>query len=354
EAKQEQQQRHQEQREDAQQRRQEELQKEQEQRQEELQKRQQAYQDRAGDILGDQRGESSYGQYQGGPSDDVTGPVNGDDSLTNPGGSHSHLDSHGRVVTDYPDGSRTTIDPQTQTSTLTEPDGSFHSGPLNAGDIVTNHDGSVSYLDSQGQVETEYPDGSRTTVDPRTGATTLTSPDGTTTSGYLHGGSAPVTNFGSNGLTTGPDHEYELYDPQSVGGSGGQNDSASAASSLGAPGGQGGYPGGMPMGGMGGMGGGGGQGQGGTSERTRNVIDGGGVISNRRRPVAARATGSYDEREARVNTTGGSPYGPGSGGNGGQGQQQTQSGDRERESWVEESEDVWGSDEGSSPAVIGR
>ncbi|WP_432108479.1 AAWKG family protein [Streptomyces sp. AA1529] len=335
--------RHQEQRQDEQQRRQEQLQRRQEERQQQL------YQDRAGDILGDQRGDSSYGDVQNYLPDDITGPVNGDDSLTNPGGSHSHLDPHGRIVTEYPDGSRTTIDPQTQTSTIVDPDGASHSGPLNAGDVVTNPDGSVSHLDSHGQVVTEYPDGSRTTVDPRTGATTQTSPDGTTTSGYLNGAPGPDVP-GSRSPGDQSDYEPELYDPQPGGGQPG----------AGQPNlGQGGSPGGMPMspmmgGGMGGMGGGGGQGQGGSSERTRNVIDSGGAMSNRRRPAAARAAGRYDEREARVNTSGSSPYFPGSGANGGQGQQQTQSGDRERDSWVDEDEDVWGSDEGGSPAVIGR
>lgn len=31
----------------------------------------------------------------------------------------------------------------------------------------------------------------------------------------------------------------------------------------------------------------------------------------------------------------------------------TESGEREREAWVPEEDDVWGTDEGGSPAVIG-
>jgi hypothetical protein len=50
--------------------------------------------------------------------------------------------------------------------------------------------------------------------------------------------------------------------------------------------------------------------------------------------------------------SGGMPFSPPMGGAGGQ--QQTQSGDRERASWVYEDEDVWGTDEGGAPAVIGR
>ncbi|MER0481705.1 AAWKG family protein [Streptomyces sp. Edi2] len=386
EAKQEEQQRHQEQRQDEQQNKQEELRKEQEKKQEELQNKQQQrqeelqnkqqqrqdelqhkqeqYRNQAGDILGRQHDGSSYGDHQSHLPDSITGPVNGDDSLTNPGGSHSHVDSHGRVVTEYPDHSRTMIDPQTQTSTVTGPDGSVHSGPLNAGDVLTNPDGSVSHLDSQGQVVTEYPDGSRSTVDPHTGATSLMSPDGTTNSGYLNGGSGPDTPHAGPGGSRShvgqqPDYEQELYDPQP----GGQSGAGSAAAGLGGPSsGAGGAPGGMPMspgmmgGGMGGMGGGGRGSEGGPSERTRTVIDGGDVVSNRRRPANSRAgNGRYGEGEAVVNTSSGSPFStPMGGGHGGPDRQQTQSGDREREAWMPEDEDVWGSDEGGAPAVIGR
>ncbi|MGW7572936.1 AAWKG family protein [Streptomyces sp. NPDC054765] len=351
-----------------QQQRQDELQNKQQQRQDELQHKQEQYRNQAGDILGNQHGGSSYGDHQSHLPDHITGPVNGDDSLTNPGGSHSHVDSHGRVVTDYPDHSKTMIDPQTQTSTVTGPDGAVHSGPLNAGDVLTNPDGSVSHLDSHGQVVTEYPDGSRSTVDPHTGATSLMSPDGTTNSGYLNGGSGPDTpHSGPGGLRSHgsqqPDYEQELYDPQ-PGGAGGQGGAGSAAASLGGPpSGAGGAPGGMPMspgmmgGGMGGMGGGGGRGgEGGPSERTRTVIDSGDVVSNRRRPSNGRSgNGRYDDREAVINTSSGSPFStPMGGGHGGPDRQQTQSGDREREAWMPEDEDVWGSDEGGAPAVIGR
>ena len=42
------------------------------------------------------------------------------------------------------------------------------------------------------------------------------------------------------------------------------------------------------------------------------------------------------------------------GGGGAPGQTETESSDREREVWEPEEDDVWGTDEGSSPAVIGR
>ncbi|MFI9758994.1 AAWKG family protein [Streptomyces sp. NPDC051963] len=373
EAKQEQQQKEQEAKQAEQEREAEQQQKEQEAKQEEYQRRQEEQQKEYQEQqLNLQREQQQQAEDLVQDQNEITGPVNGDDSLTNPGGSDSHLDEHGRVVTEYPDGSTTTIDPQTQTVTVTNPDGSTSSGPLNSGDVFTNPDDSVSHLDSQGEVVTEYPDGSTTTVDPQTGATTLTSPDGTTTSGYLNGGPGSelpgsgsqgdyegsqvggVNDLGSfNGAQT---PEEELYDPKN-GGSNGQE-----GSGIGAPPpstqGVGGSPGGMPLNqGMGpGRGGGG---DGGPSERTRNVIDGGEVVSNRRRPAAARAgNGRYDEREAVIHTSGGTPFVPpmagAGGGQGEQNRQQTESGDRERDVWAPEDEDVWGSDEGGAPAVIGR
>ncbi|MEU3185084.1 AAWKG family protein [Streptomyces sp. NPDC006923] len=293
-----------------------------------------------------------------------------------------HLDQDGRVVTDYPDGSRTTIDPDTHTATITRPDGSSISGPLNSGDSLPNPDGSVSHLDPRGQVVTEFPDGSTSVLDPSTGEITHTSPDGTTTSGYLNGGGDGTPSYGSPSYGSSssqssygsPSYEEELYDelpyespydrpsPAAAG--------LSAAPMTGTPlntgslpgSGAGGAPmGGMPMGGMpmggGGMGGGG-QGQS-TSERVRNVIDGGQVVSNRgSRGSAGTVGGSPRFRDAeaavRTGTTGGSPYPAPMGGGGAPGQQATQSGDRAREAWVQEEEDVWGTDEGGAPAVIGR
>ena len=115
--------------------------------------------------------------------------------------------------------------------------------------------------------------------------------------------------------------------------------------------------GGMPMGGgMGGMGGAGGAG-GQNGERVRNVIDGD-VVNNRRpRPGTNAGPRRYADDEVRVaasgNTAGSMPFLPPMAGGGAPGTQ-TQSGDRERESWVPEDEDVWGTDEGGAPAVIGR
>ncbi|MFE6777592.1 AAWKG family protein [Streptomyces sp. NPDC057702] len=311
----------------------------------------------------------------------ITGPVVPSDGPFAPDAGVSHVDSHGRVVTDYPDGTRTTIDPDTHTATVTRPDGTPVSGPLNSGDTLPNPDGSTSRLDPDGRVVTDYPDGSRSVLDPETGRTTYTHPDGTTSTGQLNPG-GPDSRPGSGSSTPpygAPSYEEELYDAApyespydralasaSTGGGpdarttdGGipLNTGTLPGSGGGAPGG--GAPmGGMPMGGM--PMGGAGQGGGGqsASERVRNVIDGDRGLSRHARggPGAPGSGRRYDEGGAgrpRTSTTGGTPYLP-SAGPGGSGHPQTQSGDRARDAWVEEDEDVWGTDEGGAPAVIGR
>ncbi|MFJ8232983.1 AAWKG family protein [Streptomyces sp. NPDC094448] len=86
-------------------------------------------------------------------------------------------------------------------------------------------------------------------------------------------------------------------------------------------------------------------------ERVRGTVDDG-------RPVTTRRAGTGQGREefsaagrgSLATASGGMPYMPPMGG----ADRQTESGDRERMSWVEEEEDVWGTDEGGAPAVIGR
>ena len=323
---------------------------------------------------------------------DISGPVN--DGLDLPGGGETRIDANGRVTTDFPDGSSTTIDPLTHTSTVTRPDGTTISGPLNSGDLLTNPDGSATRLDSEGNVVTQFPDGTVQTVDPDTGNTTVNHPDGTTTSGHLNGSlnlpSANAPSYSWDSSAYGG-YEEELYDgspyrspldpspstaPQqsptrqllNAGAFPGLGTSGSEVpglgSSAGGAGGGGAPMGGMPMGGgMGGMGGmGGGMGAGGGSgdngERVRNVFDGD-VVSNRRpRSGASPVRQGYADDEVRVAasgpTTGSSPFLPPMAGGGAPGQTPTQSGDRARDAWVAEDEDVWGTDEGGAPAVIGR
>ncbi|WP_455362409.1 hypothetical protein [Streptomyces sp. SYSU K21746] len=94
----------------------------------------------------------------------------------------------------------------------------------------------------------------------------------------------------------------------------------------------------------------------------RNVIDGS-VVNNRRSRTGAGApvrNGRFADDEVRVAaggpTAGGTPFLPPIAGGGGAPDQQTQtqSGERARDSWVPEDEDVWGTEEGGAPAVIGR
>ncbi|MGW0580775.1 AAWKG family protein [Streptomyces sp. NPDC002920] len=282
----------------------------------------------------------------------VNGPVNGSGSLTNPDGSTSYVDSQGRVITDFSDGTKTIVDPDLQTSTVIRPDGQSTTGPLNADEVLNNPDGSRTYVDSQGQVVTDYPDGSKATVDPDSGVTTVTEPNGNSTTGYLNNGGSGYQY--QDTTTQLPSYEEELYDNAAYGDSASDylagNTAAAAQQQQ-----QSQMPmGGMPLNGMQSpRGGGGGEGSG---ERVRNVIDSDGAISNRARSASRSTNGGFDEREATVATSGGTPFMPpmGGGGSGGPGQQQTESGDRVRDAWVQEDEDVWGTDEGGAPAVIGR
>ncbi|MGW4233544.1 AAWKG family protein [Streptomyces sp. NPDC004980] len=317
--------------------------------------------------------------------DTISGPVYQGDGLPGPDGAFTHMDDQGRVVTEYPDGSKTVIDPSSHSATLTRPDGSSLTGPLNIGDPLPNPDGSLTHLDPQGRVVTEFPDGSTSVLDPDTGATSYTRPDGTTTSGYLNGGTgSPLSGY--DGSSYSPydsygGYEEELYDelpyasPFDRAAASAGTDGSSSAPMIGTPLNTGSLPGssagsgtqaggtpmgGMPMGGMP-MGGGGGGGQGGqgTSERIRNVIDGGQVVSNRQGRGGAASAAARAHEEAPIalprnaTTTSGMPFVP-PGGAGAPTQPQTQSGDRARDAWVQEEEDVWGTDEGGAPAVIGR
>ncbi|MFF0116512.1 AAWKG family protein [Streptomyces prasinus] len=331
----------------------------------------------------------------------ASNPYAEDGTLTNPGGSRTTLDDSGRLVTEHPDGSRVQIDPDNRTATVTRPDGTVETGPLNIGDLLPHPDGSTTHLDRNGDIVTEYPDGTVTTVDPDTGIGTTTRPDGTVITGNLNGslgdlsslsgtGSPPPSSFTSPPFTS-PSYDFgsyeeELYDEspydspyaspatpsmtaaQREAEAGTPLNTGSLPGGLGMNGmnGMGGMPmGGMPMGGMpmGGMGGAGAGNQS-ESERVRNVIDSGQPLNSRGgRPGTVPAARSVQEENnvrvsparASTSTTSGSPFLPMGGTPGGPGgQPQTQSGDRAREVWAQDDDDVWGTDEGGAPAVIGR
>ncbi|GGZ70689.1 AAWKG family protein [Streptomyces subrutilus] len=347
------------------------------------------------DLPGGQLNPGDLPSHMPGPTG---GPVYADSGLTMPDGSATTIDDHGRIVTHHPDGSTVTIDPDLHTATVTRPDGTSVTGPLNTGDLLPRPDGSVSHIGGDGRVVTDYPDGTTTTIDPHTGIGITTRPDGTVISGDLNGDGTLPGGPGSHSSLPGPhrspspdgslgSYEEELYDhtpyePSFAGSSSGsgpvygapgdmgtQLNTGSlpgAGSGAGSASGAGGAPGpmGSPMGGMGGpmggMGGGGGAGGSGTSERVRNVIDDGRTNGGQRggRPRPGGPRGGQEENDVRVSaprtaTTGATPFTP-MGGGAAPGGQQTQSGDRTRDAWVHEEEDVWGTDEGGAPAVIGR
>ncbi|WP_405461917.1 AAWKG family protein [Streptomyces sp. NBC_00101] len=93
------------------------------------------------------------------------------------------------------------------------------------------------------------------------------------------------------------------------------------------------------------------------SERTRSVIGPATSRSRGRGAIRERGTEENTVRTGSVPvTSGSSPFLPpmaGGGASGGR-QQQTQSADRERNAWITEDEDVWGTDEGGAPQALGR
>ncbi|MGW0298788.1 AAWKG family protein [Streptomyces anthocyanicus] len=347
-------------------------------------------------------GDGTSGPLNGGGTGDLIGPggafpVNPGNSLvTKPptssplngdsfGGLGPHLDDDGDLVTDFSDGSRSVFNPTTGQLTQTDPDGHSTTTQLNPGDVIANPDGGETRLNPDGTLTTEFPDGTSQVFDPSDGSLVTTNPDGTHTTTHLNhpdfnispgpgssqlnvpSGVNTPTDFGAspvNGPTShagsGVDGHYLDYDSTpftggTLGGPAGDlavgadNGPASAA------------PGGMPlnpgMGGMGGGGAGGGAGGGSNGERVRNVLGGTGGASLRRpgsSGIVLDGEGLPLRRSGPATTSSGMPMGGSGAPMGGmQGSQLTETGDRERTSWVEEDEDVWGTDEGGAPAVIG-
>ncbi|MBK6018615.1 AAWKG family protein [Streptomyces sp. MBT53] len=334
-------------------------------------------------------------------------------SFTTPDGSTAQLNADGSVTTHFPDGSTETLNPDTGQISVTDPSGNVTTSHLNPGDSFANPDGSTTTLNNDGTLTTKFPDGSVQTLNPDTGALTTTDPSGHTTTTDIDGTGLPSSSIDTSGLnngstidtsglnngssldtsglnttTTGPnggglggssslntsgggldsglDSGYDDYDSTPYTGGALRSDaldtSTLAAASTDAQSASGGgtplNP--MGMGGMGGMGGGmggGGGGQGGNTERTRAVLTDPSNTSTRRGRNTRAASVDEDEDVVLTRpTTSSAPYpvgGPGSNG-AGQNGRSTESGDRARDAWLTEDEDVWGTDEGGSPAVIGR
>ncbi|MDQ0808597.1 hypothetical protein QFZ63_000311 [Streptomyces sp. B3I7] len=273
-------------------------------------------------------------------------------------GATTTLNPDGSVTLDYPDGTSRHIDLPGGEVVTTRPDGSVLTGDLRPGESLTNSDGSTTTLGPDGRLTTSLPDGSTSVLDPDHGTITTQRPDGTTVTTPIDPGQTlPTGPGGISGAhpgggsslyspSYGDGYEEELYDDLS--------DSPDASEhGMGAGNGAGG---GMPMLPMGtrlnGMSSGG---AGGEGERVRAMFDDGQPVTTRRSvgragPEETVTTASRNN----VATMGGAPFAPPMGG-GGPGQQQTESGDRQRASWTDQDEDVWGTDEDAAPATaIGR
>ncbi|WP_413761025.1 AAWKG family protein [Streptomyces sp. MMBL 11-3] len=327
------------------------------------------------------------------------GDLNSDGSaLETPTGGEVQLDDNGDFMTTFEDGSTSTFDPDNGMLTTTDADGNTTTADLTHGARIANSDGSFTSLDN-GQLTTTFPDGSKQVIDPDTGIATVTDPQGRTETVDLHDLNSSLDNDrsvldglgdldldglggsgGSGGGTTSRD--VPLSELGLGGGSGGGSygglsgtDSLSsdfqgngvaplsdgagspltAAAAAGPAAGTPGAPGtpgspGMPMGGgAGGMGAGGDKGNG---ERVRSVLVDAAEESERRNRRRRSPWNRQEDNDtflapSRVNTTGG---------NGDSTQEETEPGRRVTSSadYLEEDEDVWGTEEGGTPAVIGR
>ncbi|MGV9573993.1 hypothetical protein ACWDRX_33300 [Streptomyces nigra] len=323
------------------------------------------------------------------------GNLNSDLSgLETPTGGSTQL-SDGDIATDFRDGSRISFDPDSGLLNSTDADGTTTTTDLTHGATVNNPDGSKTSLDN-GMLTTEFPDGSKQVVDPDTGIATITDPQGNTERIDLHDLNTPggrdtsdlldgLGDLPGGGLddTAGGTSVQDLS-LSDLGVGGGAGDAASGvgigeshvtadgsggtgvdplsdgsadnaaiplAPAAGAPGAPG-MPGspGMPMGGMGagGMGAGGDKGNG---ERVRAVLVDAAEESERRNRRRRNPWNRQEDDDtflapaSRVATTGGdSP------------EEETQPGRARVTSsdYLEEDADVWGTEEGGTPAVIGR
>ncbi|MEU9185640.1 AAWKG family protein [Streptomyces sp. NPDC048484] len=330
------------------------------------------------------------------------GDLNSDQNgLETPTGGNVELDDAGDFTTTFEDGSRASFDPDNGLLTTTDADGTTTTTDLTHGAKVTNPDGSTTALDN-GQLTTTFPDGSTQVIDPDTGIATVTDAQGNTETVDLHDLNSDANNDrssildglgdlngngGGDGTTSRDVPLSELGlggGGASLGASGGglsgsdslSSDSlssdfssagvtplsdstasplgaaTSAASGGGAPGAPGtpGSPG-MPMGGgAGGMGGGAEKGNG---ERVRSVLVDAAEESERRNRRRRSPWNRQEDSDtflapaSRVNTTGGG---------GDSTEEESEPGRRATSSvdYLEEDVDVWGTEEGGTPAVIGR
>ncbi|MFJ8788771.1 AAWKG family protein [Streptomyces sp. NPDC102462] len=321
----------------------------------------------------------------------VTSP-DGSTRVTLPDGSVQVTDPGGRITTTYPDGSVSVTGPDGGT-TVTSPDG---------GTTVTSPDGRTTVTPPDGSTTHTRPDGSTTVGNPHH-SSSGSGPGSHVDTRYPGGGSGnadintphassgshatypsiPGTPGDSSGLGSGGGRSYGFG---SDGGSDGYAyDDAAAAAHSGSTTGYEGTGSGNPFtqGDHGGAGSGalgaGGSGSGGGSPMMPPMggMRGGGESPTERErsspgprvsrtamrrgsassqaAVGRRAAATPDEEveEDVITKRSGAPFVPAVPPPAQRGRA-TQSGDRERVAWVAEDEDVWGTDEGTTPAVIGR
>ncbi|MER6524750.1 AAWKG family protein [Streptomyces sp. NPDC001508] len=331
----------------------------------------------------------------------VTSP-DGSTRVTLPDGSVQVTDPGGRITTTYPDGSSSVTTPDGGTTvtspdgstrvtspdghtTVTSPDGHTTVTPPDGSSTHTRSDGSTtvggphhssSGSGSGSHIDTRYPSDGSGHVDVNTphssSGSHATYPSIPGTQGDSSGpgsGGGRSSGYGSDGASDG--YAYDDAAAASHSGSttgydgtgsgnpftqGDQSGAGSGALGAGGSGSGGGSPMMPPMGGMRG---------GGESPTERERSSPGPRVSRtamRRGSTSsqaaagrnrAAATPEEEVEEDVITTRSGAPLVPAVPPPAQRGRA-TQSGDRERVAWVAEDEDVWGTDEGTTPAVIGR
>ncbi|MFJ3672576.1 AAWKG family protein [Streptomyces sp. NPDC090106] len=332
-----------------------------------------------GDLLGNSDGTSSGTTLPLNPGSLLTNSSTGITSPLNPNAGsllsgNPRLDDDGNLVQTYPDGTTTVYDPDTGQLVTTGPDGHTTTTQLNPGDSIPTPDGGSIELNPDGTLTTHHPDGTTTVFDPSDGTLQTTNPDGTHTTTQLntpidtsglggdtnlsYGGTSPLNN-GALGDAGGypdldADADYLDYDSTpftggTLGGGVGAYDTAAANTST-SP------TSGTPLNpGFGSGAGGAGAGAGGANgERVRSVLNDPSSLSALRRTGSVAPSIDNEAMPFRNGSqTSSTPMGGGAPMGGAQGGQSTESGERQRTNWVEEDEDVWGTEEGGTPAVLG-
>ncbi|MFJ3279257.1 AAWKG family protein [Streptomyces halstedii] len=285
--------------------------------------------------------------------------------VTNPDGSHTVLEN-GKPTTTFPDGSKQVIDPDTGIATVTDPQGNTRQvdlGSLNSPrdtgslDTIGSRLGDLPSLDGLSSPGSAGPGGAGGGTGTGGSGGTGESVSLGTLDGLNQGSSSPLGDQGvgvPGSVTPLGGGGTDLLASNGQTPSGGLPDNAQS----GAGGGQSGTGGqsspGMPMSPMGGMGGAGGGDKGSHGERVRAVLTDAAEEGKRRNRRRRSPWGRAEDEDtfltpaSRPATTGGRTPEDGA-----------DASDRSRtpvtsSDYLEEDEDVWGTEGGSAPSVIGR